>query len=559
MLAGLVLFWLPVKAQHDHHNMDMNMAADSSSGTVSWRMPPMDMEMPMMPGLHKELPPAEAFIAGLGMDKSHFPEARPREILNLADGDTVTLQATIVRRTLNGKEHVMYGYNGQYPGPLLKAPTGSTVVVEFTNKIEFPTTVHWHGLRLDFRFDGTLMVQDPVQTGESFTYELLFKDTGVFWYHPHVLEYIQQDLGLYGNMLVEPASDDYYNPVNREEIIILDDILMDEQGLIPWGKDNPTHALMGRFGNVMLVNGRTDYRLEINKGEVIRFYITNVANTRTFNTVFKGAKVKIIGSDVSKFEEEMFTQNVPIAVAERYIVEVLYEEPGTYPILNSIQAINHFRGEFYPRRDTLGVVEVSEEPAAESYSEAFYELGENTLVKQDIADYEEYFEKPVDHELELTVDVQNLPLPIMQSMELDTAYVPHLEWNDTMPMMNWLSTGTQVEWILKDTQTGQTNMDINWQFKEGDVIKLRLFNNPDTFHPMNHPFHIHGQRHLVLNIDGVKNPNMVWKDTSIIPVGSTVDLLVDMSNPGKWMMHCHIGEHLEAGMMLGFEVGEIRN
>ena len=88
------------------------------------------------------------------------------------------------------------------------------------------------------------------------------------------------------------------------------------------------------------------------------------------------------------------------------------------------------------------------------------------------------------------------------------------------------------------------------------MVKLRIFNNPDTFHPMNHPFHIHGQRHLVLNIDGVENPNMVWKDTSIIPVGSTVDLLVEMSNPGKWMMHCHIGEHLDAGMMLGFEVGE---
>lgn len=71
---------------------------------------------------------------------------------------------------------------------------------------------------------------------------------------------------------------------------------------------------------------------------------------------------------------------------------------------------------------------------------------------------------------------------------------------------------------------------------------------------MNHPFHIHGQRHLVLSMDGVENPNMVWKDTSIIPVGATVDLLIEMSNPGKWMMHCHIGEHLDAGMMLGFEV-----
>lgn len=546
---------LPSIAQHEHHNMS-GQGMDMDTTKTVWRMPPMNMEMPMLPGMHNELPPVEPFLAGIGLDKEDIPYAKPREILELADGDTVALQASIVRRNLEGKDYVMYGYNGQYPGPLLKAPQNSTVMVEFNNQIELPTTVHWHGLRHDYRFDGTMFAQDPVQVGESFTYELFFRDAGVYWYHPHVLEYIQQDLGLYGNMLVEPPEEDYYSPVNREEMVILDDILIDDQGLIPWGESSPSHALMGRFGNVMLVNGKTDYELSVDKNEVLRFFITNVANTRTFNMVFEGAKVKVVGSDISKFEEEVYTENVPIAVAERYIVEVLYEEPGTYPILNSIQAINHFRGEFYPHQDTLGMVTVSEDEVETSYTEAFNTLRVNEDVKTDIAEFEEYFDKPVDKELELTVAVQNLPIPIMQSMELDTAYVPHLEWNDTMPMMNWLSTGKQVEWILHDPATGKKNMDIYWDFKKGDIVKLRIFNNPDTFHPMNHPFHIHGQRHLVLNIDGVENPNMVWKDTSIIPVGSTVDLLIEMSNPGKWMMHCHIGEHLDAGMMLGFEVGE---
>ncbi|MDZ7715967.1 MAG: multicopper oxidase family protein [Balneolaceae bacterium] len=451
----------------------------------------------------------------------------------------------------------MYGYNGQYPGPMMKVKTGATVHVTFNNEIEFPTTVHWHGLRLDNRFDGIPNVtQKPVKVGESFEYEVYFPDTGIYWYHPHVLEFIQQDLGLYGNMLVQPHREDYYSPVNHEQALILDDILIDEKGMLAYGKDAPTHALMGRFGNVMLVNGKTDYSLEVKKNDVIRFYVTNVANTRTFNMVFNGAKVKVVGSDVSKFEHEEFVQNVPIAVAERYIVEVHYEEPGSYAITNTIQAINHFRGEFYPKVDTLGMVHVSDEETDNSHVEEFNTLRENEDVKEDISQYEEYFDKPVDHRIDMTLSVDGLPLPIMQSMEIDTMYVPHIEWNDSMPMMNWLSTGKQVKWILFDPETGNQNMDISWEFDKGDVVKLRVFNDPDSFHPMNHPFHIHGQRFLVLSIDGVPNSNLVWKDTATIPVGSTVDLLVDMSNPGDWMMHCHIAEHLESGMMFIFTVNE---
>jgi len=131
-----------------------------------------------------------------------------------------------------------------------------------------------------------------------------------------------------------------------------------------------------------------------------------------------------------------------------------------------------------------------------------------------------------------------------------------MEWNDAMPMMNWLSTGTQVTWILREPDTGQENMDIHWDFKTGDIVKIRIFNNPKTFHPMNHPIHIHGQRFLVLEMDGMANQNLVWKDTAIVPVGSTMDVLVDMSNPGEWMMHCHIAEHLHAGMMLSFSVSD---
>ena len=125
-----------------------------------------------------------------------------------------------------------------------------------------------------------------------------------------------------------------------------------------------------------------------------------------------------------------------------------------------------------------------------------------------------------------------------------------------MPMMNWLSSTEQVQWILRDADTDKENMDIDWRFSAGDVVKIRIFNNPETLHPMNHPIHLHGQRYLVLAIDGARNQNLVWKDTAIVPVGSVVDILADMTNPGEWMLHCHINEHLQAGMMTVFTVSE---
>ncbi|HZS59697.1 MAG TPA: multicopper oxidase domain-containing protein, partial [Gemmatimonadaceae bacterium] len=104
-------------------------------------------------------------------------------------------------------------------------------------------------------------------------------------------------------------------------------------------------------------------------------------------------------------------------------------------------------------------------------------------------------------------------------------------------------------WIIRDEASGKENMDIDWHVKQGSTTVIRLINDATSFHPMQHPIHLHGQRMLVVARDGVPTKNLVWKDTVIIPVGSAVDLLIDASNPGAWMMHCHIAEHLESGMM----------
>ena len=130
-----------------------------------------------------------------------------------------------------------------------------------------------------------------------------------------------------------------------------------------------------------------------------------------------------------------------------------------------------------------------------------------------------------------------------------------IEWEDDMVEVNRMTTPANTRWKLIDRATGAEGHEIDWRFRVGDQVKLRLLNEMDSDHPMHHPFHIHGAgRFLILARDGVTEPNLVWKDTVLVPTGQTVDLLLDVTNPGRWMAHCHIAEHHESGMMLSFTV-----
>jgi len=505
--------------------------------------------MPMIPGLVGVLPPVETFLPGAGLDPRRLPAAKPTQVARLKDGDTLDLTAMLVRRTIRGRSFAMYGFNGQVPGPLIRVPQNATITVRFHNRIDLPSTVHWHGVRLDNRFDGVPgLTQDSVDPGGSFTYTVHFPDAGIYWYHPHVREDIEQSMGLFGNLRVDSPDRAYYSPVNREQTLVLSDLLVNGDTLIPFGKESPDFALMGRVGNVLLVNGEPRYSLRVKKGEVVRFFVTNVSSSRTYNLSFGGAPIKVVAGDVSRFEREERVPSVVLAPAERYVVEVRFDRPGAYAMVNAIQAINHYAGEFAPEVDTLGMVAVDASPAAPDYGRQFATLRANDAVSRDIERYRPYFDKTPDKTLTLTLATNSLPLATVQFMNVDTAYYAPVEWVDGMPDMNWLSTGKQVRWILRD-EAGKENMDIDWHVPVGSVVKLRIFNDPKSFHPMQHPIHLHGQRMLVVSRDGVATKNLVWKDTAIIPVGSTVDLLIDASNPGAWMLHCHIAEHLGAGMM----------
>jgi FtsP/CotA-like multicopper oxidase with cupredoxin domain len=130
-----------------------------------------------------------------------------------------------------------------------------------------------------------------------------------------------------------------------------------------------------------------------------------------------------------------------------------------------------------------------------------------------------------------------------------------IEWEDDMVEVNRLTTTANMHWKLVDRTSGAENAAIDWRFTVGDRVKIRLVNEMDSDHPMHHPFHVHGAgRFLVLARDGVPEANLVWKDTVLVRTGQTVDILLDVTNPGLWMAHCHIAEHMQSGMMFSFTV-----
>ncbi len=517
-----------VPAAEERHHHDQNL-------------PPMPPGLTMLPAEMALRPDAAPFLP---QADSATPFARPREVLKVATGDTVRLNAGLVRRSVNGRTYAMYGYNGQYPGPLIQAERGTEIVVQFTTQLPESSSIHWHGIRLDNAFDGVEAVY------REFSYRVRFPDAGIYWYHPHVREDVQQDLGLYGNILVRTE----YGPANREAVLLLDDLLVGDSGLIAFGKDSPTHALMGRFGNVFLVNGEPGYRLAVRRGEVVRFYLTNASNTRTLNLSFPGARMKVVAADAGPFERAAWVSSVVIAPAERYVVHVRFDRPGNVAFVNHVRALDHLFGRFFPQVDTLGIVAVARDRVREDHGASFAALGRDSATTRALEPYRRFVDKAPDQSLVLTLETHGLPFVTERMMQLDSIYFAPVEWSGTMPMMNWASTGRQVRWVLKDAATGRENMDIDWSVPRGAPFKIRLVNERRSFHGMQHPIHLHGQRFLVLAVNGVPTDNLAWKDTVLVPAGSVVDILLDAANPGHWMLHCHIAEHLSAGMMMHFTV-----
>jgi FtsP/CotA-like multicopper oxidase with cupredoxin domain len=592
--------------------------------------------------------PADSFPT----DPAGLPEASRLELLELADGDTLELRVGPVAKPLGDTTVRMLGYNGSIPGPTLKVAQGTEIVVHVENHGDLDTTVHWHGLRLENRYDGVPHeTQAPIRVGGEFSYRIQFPDPGLYWYHPHIREDYTQELGLYGNILVVPADPDYWPPADRGLILTLDDILIEDGKVAPFSTTETSYAAMGRFGNRLLVAGDSDLRVSFRAGEVARLWLTNTANTRVFNVTVPGARMKLVGGDSGRVEYEEFVEQVVLAPSERVVVDVLVESPGelalehhtpnrTYRLaaitvtegapsaagtrfgqLRRAPELEAERAQLEPwlaaaPDKILALVAQMDDPAAmpEAAGPITYacpmhpdvtstepgrcpNCGMKLLATQapTLTTYacpmhpEVVSDQPghcpkcgmkllpaasertamADHDHagrghggldHAGIDDAGTDHSGMDDSGMDHSGMDHggaggIEWEDDMVEVNRQTTSATMHWRFLDRTTGADSPAIDWRFTVGDRVKIRLINEMASDHPMHHPFHLHGAgRFLVLARDRVTEPNLVWKDTVLVRTGETVDILFDVTNPGLWMAHCHIAEHMQSGMMFSFNV-----
>ncbi|MEI8025034.1 MAG: multicopper oxidase family protein [Pseudomonadota bacterium] len=465
--------------------------------------------------------------------------------IEVQDGATITLIASIVKQKIGNRLVKRLAYNGMIPGPILKAKVGTSISLKVINRTNIETTLHSHGLRLGYLNDGVPGVgQAPIKPGEEFVYKITFPDTGLFWYHPHIREDYAQEMGLYGSYVVTPVDPKYYNPVDREENIILDDLNLNSQGQMPkFLQEETNYALMGRFGNILLANNDPKYQIKVREGEVVRFLLTNASNTRVYRLSAKGVSLKKIASDQSRYEKEENIEEAVLAPAERLVVEAYFPKSGEF-------SFEH-RGS--SKSQTLFKVQVKKQKGFVAQNvKDFQNLRSLTEITKEMESVRKLQDSKPEKEIVLSVTIPEALKEHMKHMNHGSA--PAIEWDDPMESMNYESTSKDIFWKIIDKSSGKTNMDIDWKFKLNSLTKIRIYNDPNSDHPMHHPIHFHGQRFVVTALDGKPLDNLVWKDTALVPNGSTMDIVLDASNPGKWMAHCHIAEHLHSGMMLGFDV-----
>ena len=397
-----------------------------------------------------------------------------------------------------------FTYNGTIPGPLIHVRVGDRLIVHFSNRLPQPTTVHWHGLRVPIQMDGVPGVSQPeVKTGESFVYDFVVPDAGLFWYHPHVMAAAQVGFGLYGAFLVDDPAEIVGMPGIDERVFVLSDIeLRDDGTLESPDTGGSTGMAFGREGNRVLVNGRQQSRLVMRSGAPQRWRIVNAAKSRYFQLDLDGQRFTRIGGDggLQQYAEEF--DRFVLAPGERADILVAPRAaPGTELVLRSLLYDRGFGStEARPFSEDLITIAMANEP----------------------------------------------PLAARPWPQVQRAIAP-------LSLAG--ATKVNVEFSIAQLADGSFEYRVNGApFSQGKPIlakpgETQLWTVSNTT-PWSHPLHLHGFFFQVLDGNGVPVRPLAWKDTVNVPFRNALRFVVRFDDRiGSWMYHCHILDHAEGGLM----------
>jgi len=420
----------------------------------------------------------------------------------------VTLTARLADVRISGTAVKAWTYDGTLPGPLIRTRVGNRLIVHFKNELAEPTTVHWHGVRVPIEMDGVPGISQPeVTKGQSFTYDFVVRDAGLYWYHPHVMSAAAVGNGLYGALLVEDQADGV--GVADQLTLVLSDIGFDDKGVLEPGESGGAAGMVfGREGAYVLVNGKTNPRLLARAGAPQRWHIVNAAKSRFFQLDLQGQDFTVIGSDGGLQEKPVTTPQLLVTAGERVDVVVTPTgTPGSQLVLRAMLYNRGYGSVEFRSVETLMTIAFSQEPALKP--RPLPAIG-RTIVPPSAADA-------------TRVDL-TLTLPPVDDKGHSEFRVNGVPFWQAKPYLAKL--GETQLWIVKN--------DTQWD----------------------HPFHLHGFFFMRLDENDQPLRPLAWKDTVNVPMKTTARLLVAFDErPGTWMFHCHILDHADGGLMGTVHVG----
>lgn len=473
----------------------------------------------------------------LAEEATAFLERKPAPTGKVHELELVASPTTVPM--LDGRALNVWAYNGQVPGPMIRVRVGDTLRVNFKNELPQPTTVHWHGIRLPNGMDGVPGVTQPaIPPGGSFVYEFTARDPGTFWYHPHVRGSEQLGRGLYGVLIVEEAQ-----PAPEREILwVLDDFRLDDTGQIDQRfitRGDLAHD--GRWGNAITVNGRLAPQFDLAPGERVRLRILNAANGRVFRPDFSAFDAEVIAFDGLSTARPLSTEGLVLAPGNRVDLDLVAPTEAGQPI----QVVDRFTR----RVNLLATMRVG--PAVEV-------ANARSLADSESVSSAETEGKAATERVAATQPIPNSPLGANDRATAAKGFVPTWKGAETLPVdlefrLNASRGGPYgIQWMINeqvmihdDDSPMSEWHEPPYNMKRGRWTKMRFTNESARLHPM----HLHGQFFKVVARNGLPVDEEHWRDTVLVGPRETVDVGLVPTEPGNWMLHCHIMEHQDAGMM----------